>query len=591
MSVARTLPNTTLQDVDSYDILMDNQPIDPAIQVLAISISLEVNRIPTATIIIRDGEAAESTFELSEGHLFVPGNKIRIKLGRDSENSDVFKGIVTRQSVQIQSSGDSNLIVECRDAAVKMTVGRKNKYFENKKDSEIIEELIQAYPELSADVEDSTYQHPEMVQHHTTDWDMLVSRAELNGKLVIVDQGTVQVKAPDTEQDPVIDLLYGSTIYAYTAEMDARSQWASVQASSWDYANQDLTQRESNQVNFTEAGNLSSQELADVIGLENYELRHSGQVRQEELQAWADACLLKSRLAKIRGKAQILVGNSDLKPNTMVNIQGVGERFSGKVYVTAVRQEMHGGKWDTHIQFGLRPEWFANRETVYDYPAGGIIPPIHGLQIGVVHQLENDPDGEDRIQVKIPVIDAAAAGIWCRVSSPDAGANRGVFWRPEIGDEVIVGFLNDDPRDAIVLGCVHSSAKPSPITAQNANHEKGIVTREQMRLHFKEDTKTITLETPGGNSIILDESGMTITIKDQNSNKIKMSPTGIDIESQKNINIKAGMALTLAAGTTLGISAPSLSMSADGSLSISGASAQIGAQGANVITGNPVLIN
>ncbi len=593
MNAARTLPDEARQNVISFDVLINGERIPTTVQILAISVSMEVNKIPKATLVVRDGEAADSTFAISDGEQFIPGNEILIKLGRDSKNAQVFQGLITRQSIQIQQDGNTNLVLECRDESVKMTIGRKNRYYENQKDSEIIEDLIRAYPNLTAEVEDTEYVHPEMVQHHTSDWDMLVSRAELNGQLVIVENGTIRVKAPDTEQDPVVELLYGSTIHAYSAEMDARWQWANVQASSWDYVGQEVIQRESSQASFVEAGNISSDELSDVVGLDSYELRHSGQVRQEELQAWADACMLKSRLAKIRGRAQILVGNHDLKPDTTVKIQGVGTRFSGKVYITAVRHEVNQGKWDTHIQFGLAPEWFARQPGVVDFPAAGLIPPVHGLQIGVVNQLEDDPEGEDRIQIKLPVIDPSAAGIWCRVASPDAGQNRGIFWRPDVGDEVVVGFLNDDPRDAVVLGGVHSSTKPAPIQANDDNHEKGIVTRAQMRLHFKEDSKTITLETPGGNRIILDESDKSITITDQNSNTIKMTPGpgGIDIESLENINIKAGKALTLSAGTSFGISAPSVSMSADGSLSISGATTEVAAQGANVISGFPVNIN
>ena len=62
---------------------------------------------------------------------------------------------------------------------------------------------------------------------------------------------------------------------------------------------------------------------------------------------------------------------------------------------------------------------------------------VHGLQIGVVVKLENDPDGEFRILVKVPVIDNNADGLWTRVASLDAGSNRGAFFMPEIGDEVI----------------------------------------------------------------------------------------------------------------------------------------------------------
>ena len=78
---------------------------------------------------------------------------------------------------------------------------------------------------------------------------------------------------------------------------------------------------------------------------------------------------------------------------------------------------------------------------------------------------EGDPDGEDRIQVRLPLVDPAADGIWARWVSPDAGNQRGIYWRPEIGDELLVGFLNDDPRDPVVLGMLHSSVNPSPIQA------------------------------------------------------------------------------------------------------------------------------
>ncbi|HTE28507.1 hypothetical protein, partial [Flavitalea sp.] len=89
----------------------------------------------------------------------------------------------------------------------------------------------------------------------------------------------------------------------------------------------------------------------------------------------------------------------------------------------------------------------------------------------------------------------------------------------------------------------------------------------------------------------LDESSMKIEIKDQNSNSITMSPTGIKMESPLQIDIKAGTVLTLGAGVSLAISGPSLSMKADASVSIEGASAKLAAQGPNVISGLPVMIN
>jgi uncharacterized protein involved in type VI secretion and phage assembly len=216
---------------------------------------------------------------------------------------------------------------------------------------------------------------------------------------------------------------------------------------------------------------------------------------------------------------------------------------------------------------------------------------VHGLQIGVVVQLESDPDGEDRIRVRIPVVDNNDQGIWMRVASLDAGNDRGAFFRPEIGDEVIVGFINDDPRHAVVLGMLNSSAKPAPVTAKDVNHEKGFTTRSKMHLMFNDDTKTITIDTPAGNSIIIDEQGTKIEIKDQSSNKITMESSGIKIESPMNIEIKAGVNLTLSAAASLSIGGASLGVKADGNLSLEGALAKLSAQGIAEISGSLVKIN
>jgi uncharacterized protein involved in type VI secretion and phage assembly len=162
---------------------------------------------------------------------------------------------------------------------------------------------------------------------------------------------------------------------------------------------------------------------------------------------------------------------------------------------------------------------------------------------------------------------------------------------PEIGDEVVVGFINDDPRHAVMLGMLHSSGKAAPITPADANNEKGITTRSSMRVHFNDQTKTITIDTPAGNSIQLDEQGTKIAITDQNSNKVTMDSSGITVDSPLSVKIKAGADLSISAGTTLSISAASISVKADADLDIEGALAKVAAQGIMEISGSIVKIN
>lgn len=591
------IPNPSRHDVPTYDILVDNTAINTSYQVLGVSVTREVNRVPTARIIVRDGDAALRTFEISDTDDFLPGKKIKIKIGFDSNNAQVFSGIIIRHSVKVKSQGSAELHIECRDESVRMTLGRHNRYFFNTKDSKVFDDLVQGYEGVSCDPQATTLTHKELVQHHISDWDFMLLRAEANGMLVHVNDGTIVIKKPDTSAEPVLQVTYGSSILEFEAEMDARYQWKNTEASSWGYANQQLFKADAAEADgFTQHGNVSSSDLSEAIKLDKYLLQHSGHLLEQELQDWADGVMMRSRLAKIRGRARV-TGFAGIAPGNMLKLSGVGERFNGNAYVTAVRQEMAGGSWFTHIQFGLDPQHYAAaHHDVADSLAAGLIGSVSGLQIGKVKKLAPDPDGEDRIKVDIPIIgnnpfDKNENGIWVRVASLDAGSERGAFFRPEIGDEVIVGFINGDPRHAVMLGMLHSSAKKAPLTAADENNEKGFFTRSKMRIHFDDSTRTITIDTPAGNSIKLDEAGSQIEIKDQNDNKVTMGTTGVSLESPLKVDIKAGTDLTLAAGAQLKIGGTSVSVQADGSVSLSGATSTIESSGITEIKGSLVKIN
>jgi uncharacterized protein involved in type VI secretion and phage assembly len=201
-----------------------------------------------------------------------------------------------------------------------------------------------------------------------------------------------------------------------------------------------------------------------------------------------------------------------------------------------------------------------------------------------VTQLQDDPDGEDKILVRLPIINNEEQGIWARLSTLDAGDSRGTFFRPEIDDEVIVGFINDDPNDAVVLGQLHSSAKPSPIAASDDNHEKGFVTRSEMKMIFDDDKISFTLETPAGKKIIVDEDAGVITIEDDNNNIVTLDDSGISMESAGDISIKASGDLTMEA-TNVSIAAQA-EFKAEGS-----AGAEISTSAIAVLKGSLVQIN
>ncbi len=531
-----TIPTPATPDVVTMKILSNGNQLPDAFQVVLVVVNQAFNRIPSATIVLLDGQASSQDFAISDGAEFVPGAEIEIRLGYRAQEDNVFKGLVTGQNLKVRRNG-SYLTVECKDKAVKATLDRKFKYFREVKDSDVMEELIGAHG-LQADVAATTNTHKELVQFDATDWDFLMTRTDANGMFCTVKDGEVKIAKPDLGQSPVLSLEFGNTILEFDAEMDARNQFKAVKANAWDPANQEVVESEASEPRLPENGNISATDLADSMSVESFTLSHSGRLETPELQNWADAKLLRQRLAKTCGRVTCQ-GFAGVKPGDIIELKGVGERFNGKVIVSEVRQQVGDGNWETDIQFGVKPDWFSTTYDIQQPSAGGLLPAISGLQIGIVTTLEGDPDGEDRIQVRLPIISADDEGIWARIATLDAGQNRGTFFRPEIGDEVIVGFLNDDPRHPVVLGMCHSSAKPAPEPPSDDNHVKGYVTRSEMKLLFDDDKKIISLETPNGNKLILTEDEGGIKFEDENGNKIVLDSDGILIESAKDIILKA----------------------------------------------------
>src|SRR2546430_12727923 len=78
---------------------------------------------------------------------------------------------------------------------------------------------------------------------------------------------------------------------------------------------------------------------------------------------------------------------------------------------------------------------------------------IQGVVVGVVTN-NQDPDGMGRVKVKFPWLSDADESNWARVAAPMAGQERGIYFLPEVGDEVLVGVEDGDVRVSYLLGAL-----------------------------------------------------------------------------------------------------------------------------------------
>ncbi|WP_299222260.1 type VI secretion system tip protein VgrG [uncultured Aquimarina sp.] len=571
-------------ELATYRILVDGTELEGAFTVRSIATTKAINKIPTAHIELLDGNVATADFTSSNEDILIPGNEMEIKMGYQGDEETVFKGIIIKHGIKtVGTNANSLLIIEAKDLAIKTTVGRKNRYFSEVTDSEMIETILGDYSDISIEIEATTNTQEQMVQYYCSDWDFLVTRAEANGHLITVDDATIKTGAPDYAQEPVASLAYGHNILEFDFEMDARNQFSTIETRSWDISNQEVITSSNQPQNITELGNITSSDLSDTIGLNPLNFQHTGLLNPEELQSWTNARMLRSQLSKIMGRIKIL-GNNEIKPGNLITIDGLGERFSGTAFVASVSHSF-ASNWNTHLQIGLSQKFLTEcYDDVQAIPSSSLLPAISGLHIAKVSAIHDDPLGENRIKIKLPLISTEEEGTWARIATLDAGENRGSFFLPEIDDEVIVGFLNDDPRNPIIIGMLHSSAKTPPFEATEENDEKGIVTRSEMKLVFDDGKNHILLETPNGNKILLSEDEAAIQIEDENGHKVTLDGDGILLDSKGDVNIKASGDVNIE-GANINIKAQS-AFKAEGS-----SGAEVSSSASTTIKGSIVQIN
>ncbi|MDB4533902.1 type VI secretion system tip protein VgrG [Vicingaceae bacterium] len=574
----------------SYKIKIGGKEYVSSGPIISIQTFCEINRIPTATLILVDGDPSTQTFELSSDTNLDPGKEIEIELGYKGTNKPLFKGIIVRHSIKSSGALGIYLKIECKHSALKMTLGRKVRYFEEKDDKAIITELFKDNKLTGVTYKGEFIKNASFLQFDITDWDFMMTRCEANSKLVLFDVDKVIVDDAKISGEPVQTYFFGKDIIEFESEVDTEHQLQKVESYSWDSNTQKVISSVAKPSDFKQLENkgVKQADLKALVSPTSYELFHGGEMVKAELDGWGKAKFTKSSLSKIKGRLKI-VGDNSLKLGDVIEIKGIGDKFSGKVLITALRNDYSESGWVTDIQFGLTNTWLIEKPNVNSLPAGGLNSAVHGLQIGKV--LKIDGDDQHRVQIALP-IGGEKAKIWARMAFGDAGNKRGhIFW-PEKDDEVIVGFLNDDPRNPIILGSLYSKKNVPAIKPDAKNPEKGFISKSDVRIVINDEDKSVVIKTPGGNSVTIDDKKKSIEIADQHKNVIKMAKAGITITSKGDITLDATKKINLKAKADVAIEGMNVKIKAKTKFAAEGAAgADIKSSAIASVKGSMVKIN
>lgn len=172
-----------------------------------------------------------------------------------------------------------------------------------------------------------------------------------------------------------------------------------------------------------------------------------------------------------------------------------------------------------------------------------------GLFYGVYPALVTDvvdPDGQGRVRVRLPWSPDAAGKAyeaWARLATLMAGANRGSWFVPDAGDEVLVAFEGGEPRRPYVVGALWNGkdAPPESMDGAGRNEKKVLRSRNGVTVTLDDATGTekLTLETPGGQTVRLEDGPGKIVISDSNGNSIELATAGVTVTAAAKLTVQA----------------------------------------------------
>ena len=554
-----------MSEVYAFLIKVNGQALtaDVADQVLDVTVEQDV-AIPEAfTIRLRDqkplsGQSSDNYFTLLNSDQFKLGASMEIGMGDPNGPKTVFKGEITSIEADARMDGSYVITVRGYDKAHRLHRDRKTRTFVDVTDADLAKKIASEHG-LSGDASVSGPIHPHIYQDNQTDWELLRARAnDLGCELYVRDQKLV-MRLPTTAGSPPEHTLQQSLL-RFRLRMTAPAQVSQVTVKGWDPQKKEAIVGTATSassyitpsIGLGKTGAAVAQQAFSKDG--KYAVTAHNVSTQDEATKLAQAVLdeVAGEFLQLEGTC---LGDPSVKAGAQIKLLGLGTRYSGTYYVTSATHRVtpEDGYLTSFIVSGRQPVTLSSllggvsgaSGAATNHRAfrnlGGSSGRHAGVVVGVVTKIkaEGNDKGkyEGAVKVKFPWLADDQESHWARLSMPMAGSGRGLYFLPEVNDEVLVAFEHGDINCPYVVGTLWNGKDKPPKTADDVVGSDGKVVRR-------------VLTTRAGHTIILDDSDDTpgITVLDKtgkNSIKIDSKNNKLQITSEADLDITAKGAISV----------------------------------------------
>lgn len=477
---------------------------------------------------------------------FAMGKEVKLEMSQNGRSRrTLITGEVTGLLPVMTAGNEVQLQVRGYDRSHRLQRGRYTRSFVQVTDSDIARRVASDLG-LGTDIDTTSEVHAYILQRNQTNLEFLQERAALIGYQVGVNGRDLYFKrlgaptARDNGSGPPVELAWGEDLEDFEVSQTTPGQATKVTVRGWDYVSK---QKVTGQATSSDAGpETRRRETGGDTVRSAFSVDAPMDIVRPDISSQAAAERLAQvicdELHSVFTTAEgVAGGNPGITPGATVKLSGIGA-FDGKYLVSQARHvfDRNGYKTVFSVSGARSPAVAPSIET----PGRGI--PSGLFVVGIVTNNE-DPDEMGRIKVKFPTLSDDLESDWCRVVSPMSGADRGIFFLPEVNDEVLVAFEGGGLSRPVVIGSLWNGMDAPPLAVSDAVQDGKVVQR--------------VIQTRAGHMILFDDNdgAEKVVIEDMNGNQIvfECSNDKLTIKAAGDIEIQAGNNLTLRAGGNVDI--------------------------------------
>lgn len=493
-----------------------------------------------------------------------------------------FVGLITQVETARFSGYLGDVVISGFSPTIIMDHGPHCKSWEKKAVKNIAQDVLKYFPQNLLQPKVAPL-YPETlsytVQYKETAWQFLSRLCATYGEWLYYDGQKLIIGAPSA--DKTSELVYGSDLSRFTMALQVRP--ANMQMMAYDYMN--------HQVYTSTPEGVEGRAGLNDLGKHAYQVSNTVYATQPKI--WNNHFLTnKKQLDDVVNIRSAMQSSNHVRFNGNSDHPGVA--VGGKITVRGQNVfDQSAESYGDYTVIGVNHFFDGQGNYTNDFvaipasiklpPAGVYEEPVSETQSAMVTD-NYDPKGLGRVRVKFHWMNGSEKTPWIRVTSPHGGGGKGMFFIPEVGEEVIVGFEGDSAVKPYIIGTVYHGQANNTFS-NGGNDVKALQTRSGNKIVMNDAAGSVFVEDKDGNSMLIDGAGK-INVLSKEEISMTCGESSIVMKKDGTITI-TGKAITSNASDVGKI----VSGGASVTLTSKGAKADLSGTDSTVVGSKSVVVN